>query len=458
MLDQVGKFDHHILNSKDFANKINGLKLDHDETITSFDVTALFTSIPPKDAVEAVREFLSEDATLHERTDLSVDQLCELLELCLDNTYFSYGGSFYQQTHGCSMGSPVSPIISNLYMEKFERRALASYNGIVPSRWFRYVDDTWVLIKTSELDNFFHHINNIDANIKFTQEGLSDNKLPFLDCLVKVEEDRTLSVAVYRKQTHTDQYLQFSSNHPLIQKLGVVKTLFHRADSIISKPSDKAAEEQHLRQALNQCGYDNWAINRALQVGNKDSKPTITSNNTTAKGTSMVIPYHGELSEKLRRVFKDYNISTHFKPINTIRQTLVHPKDKQPKGRVSGVVYGIQCSETFDCNEHYIGETSQPLKKRLQQHSRSSSGPAESAVFAHRRASGHEFDFDEVKILDRESRWFERGVKEAIWVRAEQPALNRTGGVRHNLSHAWDRSIKTLPRKMTSSKTSSDVI
>ena len=65
--------------------------------------------------------------------------------------------------------------------------------------------------------------------------------------------------------------------------------------------------------------------------------------------------------EKLRRVFKDYNISTHFKPTNTIRQALVHPKDKQQKGRVSGVVCGIQCSETFDCNEHYIGETSQPL-------------------------------------------------------------------------------------------------
>ena len=62
--------------------------------------------------------------------------------------------------------------------------------------------------------------------------------------------------------------------------------------------------------------------------------------------------------------------------------------------------------------------------------------------FCHRRVSGHEFDFDEVKILDRESRWFERGVKESIWVRAEQPTLNRSGEVRHNLSHAWDRAIK----------------
>ncbi|XP_072051785.1 uncharacterized protein [Amphiura filiformis] len=60
----VGKSKHHIWNSKDFAEKIQGIVLDADETITSFDVTALFTSIPPADAVLAVRDVLKEDKTL----------------------------------------------------------------------------------------------------------------------------------------------------------------------------------------------------------------------------------------------------------------------------------------------------------------------------------------------------------------------------------------------------------
>ncbi|XP_072051992.1 uncharacterized protein [Amphiura filiformis] len=265
----VGKSEHHILNSKDFADKISDLSLEPDETITSFDVTALFTSIPPVDAVKAIREVLRQDTSLHERTDLSPDQLCDLLQLCLDNTYFSYGGQFYKQSHGCSMGSPISPIISNLYMENFERVALSTFNGIGPSKWYRYVDDTWVLIKACELDRFFNHINQVDPNIKFTQEGLSDNKLAFLDCLVHVEEDLSLSVSVYRKQTHTDQYLQFDSNHPLIQKLGVVKTLFHRAETIVTKESEKKAEQDHLRKALHHCGFKNWAIDKALNSGGK---------------------------------------------------------------------------------------------------------------------------------------------------------------------------------------------
>ena len=406
---------------------------------------------------KVVREALTKDSTLHERTDLSVDRLCELLELCLDNTYFSYGGKFYQQTHGCSMGSPVSPIISNLYMEHFERLALSTFNGIRPSKWFRYVDDTWVLIKLRELARFFAHINNIDPNIKFTQEGLSDNQLAFLDCSIRVEEDRSLSVSVYRKQTHTDQYLSFDSNYPIIQKLGVVKTLYHRAESIITKDSDKTKEGKHLRKALNQCGYKDWAIKKALTPREEASNPT---NRVSGGGTSVTIPYHGDLSEKIKRIYKDYNISTHFKPTNTIRQSLVHPKDKQPKGNQSGVVYGIQCSDKYNCSDAYIGETSQPLRKRVQQHCRSTNGPAESSVYTHRKASGHKFDLEEVKILDRENRWFERGVKEAIWVRAEEPSLNRSGGVRNNLSHAWDRTIrKTLPCKLTSSSnsTSDDV-
>ncbi|XP_072027783.1 uncharacterized protein [Amphiura filiformis] len=134
-------------------------------------------------------------------------------------------------------------------MERFEQCALSSYPRSPPSKWYRYVDDTWVIVKFSEFDKFFAHINQVDNNIKFTQEGLTDNKLPFLDCLVTVNQDRTRSESVCRKPTHTDQYLQFSSNHPLVQKLGVVNTLYHRADTIITKDSDKINEHQHLHHA-----------------------------------------------------------------------------------------------------------------------------------------------------------------------------------------------------------------
>ena len=48
------------------------------------------------------------------------------------------------QKHGYAIGSPVSLFVANLYMEEVEYRALSSFTGIVPSHWFRYIDDTWV--------------------------------------------------------------------------------------------------------------------------------------------------------------------------------------------------------------------------------------------------------------------------------------------------------------------------
>ncbi|XP_078621335.1 uncharacterized protein LOC144887811 [Branchiostoma floridae x Branchiostoma japonicum] len=134
----VGKSQHHVQNSADFVDKIKDLRVEEDEIITSYDVCSLFTCIPPKDAVSVVKEALEADNTLTDRTKLSPDQLCKLLDLCLGCTYFSFKGQFYQQLHGCAMGSPVSPIVVNLYMEKFEVKAISTFKDTPPLNWFRY--------------------------------------------------------------------------------------------------------------------------------------------------------------------------------------------------------------------------------------------------------------------------------------------------------------------------------
>ncbi|TWW73056.1 Vasoactive intestinal polypeptide receptor 2 [Takifugu flavidus] len=59
-----------------------------------------------------------------------------------------------------------------------------------------------------------------NEHVKFTREDVKGNSLAFLDCAVKITEDRNLTIEVYRKPTHTDQYLQFDSHHPLEHKLG----------------------------------------------------------------------------------------------------------------------------------------------------------------------------------------------------------------------------------------------
>jgi len=135
-----------------------------------------------------------------------------------------------------------------------------------------------------------------------------------------------------------------------------------------------------------------------------------------------------------------------FKPSNTLRQKLVHPKDRVPHTQKSNLVYAVQCSE--ECKDSYIGETKQPLNKRMAQHRRANSSGPVSAVYLHLKEKAHSFEDSNVKTLDREDRWFEKGVKESIYVKIEKPSLNRGGGLRHHLSPIYNAALAAVPKRL----------
>ena len=93
------------------------------------------------------------------------------MEICLTSTFFSFEGEFFKQTYGVAMGSSLSPVVANLFMEDFESKALNA-SWLLPNLWKRYVDDTNVIWShgQEELDLFFEHLNNQSSTIKFTKE------------------------------------------------------------------------------------------------------------------------------------------------------------------------------------------------------------------------------------------------------------------------------------------------
>ena len=125
---------------------MKGITLQANENIVSYDVSALFTSVPIDSAINIIRRKLELDQELHLRTSVSVVQIISLLEFCLKTTYFQFQGRFYEQLQGASMGSSISPIVAKLYMEDFENKAINTAE--CPLRvWKRFVDDTFVVIK-----------------------------------------------------------------------------------------------------------------------------------------------------------------------------------------------------------------------------------------------------------------------------------------------------------------------
>ena len=70
---------------------------------------------------------------------------------------------------------------------------------------------------------------------------------------------------------HTDQYLHFYSHHPLEHKLSFVRTLTHRAQSVVTDEQDGKEEITYVKKALKNCGYGEWTF---LRAQSKNKQPT----------------------------------------------------------------------------------------------------------------------------------------------------------------------------------------
>ena len=110
--------------------------------------------------------------------------------------------------------------------------------------WKRYVDDILEVIKTGTTQQLTDHLNRVDEtnSIKFTHEEEAEGTIPFLDTLLVRKESGEVKLLFFRKNTHTDQYLNFSPHHPLHQKTGVIRTLLDRCETLVTEEEDKQKE------------------------------------------------------------------------------------------------------------------------------------------------------------------------------------------------------------------------
>ena len=347
------------------------------------------------------------------------------------------------------MGSPISPIVANLFLEDLEVQAIRT-SPTPPSLWKRFVDDTFTIMKKEDRTSFLQHLNSIHNNIKFTcEEVRDDGSMPFLDIIITPKEDGSLSTSVFRKPTHTDLYLQWDSHHTISSKYSVAGTLYHRAKTICSDPQLQKKEEDHLCQALQKCRYPMWDINRArIKSQNPSRNKNRNNNNQPGQKTNinkniyMVVPYQQGLSERVKNTCQKYGIQVHFKGGQTIKDLLMGPKDKDPITNKSGVIYRYKCSED-GCEEEYIRESSRTFAESFKEHQKSPS-----PMHNHGNISGHTVTINNFTIIGREDQILLRAIKEALFIRVNDPSLNRNIG-KYHLPHIWDEVLhKTSELKL----------
>ena len=418
-----GKNGYAVKNAEDFSNKVRNKIIPPGYEHASFDVTSLFTCIPVDYALRVIRKKLMNDDSWKKVTELTLDNVMDLLEFCLTTTYFVYDGVFYRQCFGAPMGAPISPGVADLTMEDFEEEALDKCPPeMKPTFWVRYVDDIYTHILSLLSEEFHTHLNSQNENIQFTKESAVNMQIPFLDALSTQEDDGHVSTKVYRKPTHTDQYLNWNSNHHLQHKRSVVRSLLRRADKIVTSEEDKKVEKQHISRVLAANGYQKWAL--TLPPPKKQrTEPTENRAPSAEKKHPVALPYVQGVSEKLHRIFTKHGAPAYHKPYNTLKSLLVHPKDQSEIHRKCNTVYSMKCD---DCDKEYIGETGRTVGIRHKEHT---DGKHNSAIHDHMKATGHLCSMDNVKVLDREDNYWARKYRESIHIHKRRPALNRDRGI-----------------------------
>ena len=155
---------------------------------------------------------------------------------------------------------PTSPAFAELCIQRVEE--IHVYRMIqTPRLWLRKVEDTFVITKYDKIETL-HELNKFNCKVQFTCESATKNTLPFLDCLIKRDNEGRLQTKVYRKKTHTGQYMHSTSNQPEHVKIGTTKTLVRRAKIVSSTEESLTDELDYIKKKMRLNGYPEKLITK----------------------------------------------------------------------------------------------------------------------------------------------------------------------------------------------------
>lgn len=360
-----------IKNSFEVAQLLSEFKIANHHTMASFDITNLYTNVPVDETISLVKNNLENYSDL---TKGAIEELVMLLRTVLQQNYFQFNNSYYIQNEGLAMGSPLSSILAEIYLNNIEINHIFSPTSNVANNilfYRRYVDDTLVIYKGNvrQLEILNNKLNAIAPKLKFTLETEVDNKLNFLD-LTLHKVDNKIEFSIYRKPTATDHTIDNSSYHPITHKMAAYNSLVHRLLTIPLSPENYRNEVQLIKHIAVANGYNSSIVDRIIlkqRSKRKNNSCPLNTSVTKAKPQFVSVEYGGLLHNKLKNELRKHNVVLASKTSNKLENKLNvnKPAATLNNGTDGTGVYRLTCN---DCPMMYIGQTGRSFKKRFSEH------------------------------------------------------------------------------------------
>jgi len=374
-----------LKNSTDLISKIRNMPCRDNYLLASFDIVNLYTNVPISETIDILRSNLTKNSSL---TSKQISDLVELTEATLRQNYFTFEDEFYIQKEGLAMGSPLSSILSELFLNHIENTKLRSNrhsNRIL--FYFRYVDDTIVLFNgtSRQLNLLKNHLNSLHPKLQFTLEEETNKSINFLDLTI-FKRQNGLGFKIYRKPTTTNQTIHATSHHPYSQKMAAYNSFVHRLLSVPLEPEDYEQEVNTIKSIAISNGYKSSIIDKI--INKQKNKITNRPNDDQVKPVYVSAEYGVVLSHTLSNEVKKHNVTVAYKTSNKLSSLLKEKKHSRNDIEGTGV-YKIVCDE---CPSYYIGQTTRSFAVRFKEHlPHNKSSISKSAFASHLVDNNHSY-------------------------------------------------------------------
>ena len=442
----LNKHPSRINNSSSFVREAKTWNIDPLETQVSYDVVALYPSIPIEKAIEVMTDIIVSDINeIRKRTKLSIHDIRKMMELSLSLCYFLWRDKIYNIKNAGPIGLSLMVVMAEGFLQRLEEKAInqALQQKIAPITFKRYVDDSHARFLIAEHANLFLNIlNSQDPNIQYTIEHEDVNKiLPFLDILMQNNMMGSYDFNVYRKEAITNVQIKPESCIDPKITAGVFKGFLSRAWKICSS-KHRDSKIQFLVKVFIENGYNEQTlIKLAKDYIPPELRPVITEQDNTVdiNNTIVRLPWIPKITPALRKIFRKKGFKVVCSSSPNLQRLVCKNKDRLTPNSDPGV-YKLDCT----CGKSYVGETKKKILTRCLEHQTDACAGRweKTGVTEHSRDCHGQFNWLNPTTLQREPKYHHRKIAESLEIQCmktgptEVDGVNRDSGLRLS-SQSW---------------------